>query len=796
MRYYLDGNPNDPDTSVKKDMGFNIVDISIDRDTLLLYTTTNRVLDRRNGAVEVYDPQGWDSSNPDDFLKYTTNDNDFSGPAGISVGSLYKPARLNVWKQDDVTGDVGPGESITYDIRCSPTDANEYNVVVTDKLPDCVDFVSADSTDPNTGYYKPRPVHSYTWEIGFMQWADPTKPTAPADPNVYLELTVQVNDRAEPAGYVTNEVEAESDDSYALRVRKTEVCCWGGDKIFVVDVFATGYKTGVDWENAYTNLADALLRAGKKCGKKIWVAEGIYPPGDDTTDSFIIPYGVGVYGGFNGDEDPNTFDVAGRDYTAHETILTGYINETTRNRQVVTMGDETILDGFVVERGGIISGIYGEGVDFSIANCSVVDSTRYGIYCDDGNANISWCMIKNNGEDGIYSEASNKAIQVSNCRIFENKQNGIYTLYSAPTIINSMIYENGSEGTEYYGMSINQPRHKPTIRNNTIVHNSNEGIRFTDGGAPDIRNCILWYNNEDGGLTQLLGYDTAYYCCVTDPNDLVGSSTQVGPYYNITCNPNFAYSYGEQGYYHLDPGSNCVDTGDSSAVDPNNVGEYDIDGDDRIYGDDVDMGADEVACDEVSSERDFDGDGLIGRYELLLFSAVWLSHDPNDPLADPEHPDFVEDPNDPDYINPDSLTNWDGRFDLDTDYDVDLVDFSFFTGDWLWEACWRSSSEGTWMMMGMGGGDIGKMMDVQSQTIADRRLAELAALRESKPAPEPTIEEQLDNAKEIIKWLEEIWEEDEEVGNTIDEKDWEEFMDKIYEWLYELEAIYDDKSSE
>ena len=98
-------------------------------------------------------------------------------------------------------------------------------------------------------------------------------------------------------------------------------------------------------------------------------------------------------------------------------------------------------------------------------------------------------------------------------------------------------------------------------------------------------------------------------------------------------------------------------------------------------------------------------------------------------------------------------------------------------------------------MMGMGGGDIGKMMDVQSQTIADRRLAELAALRESKPAPEPTIEEQLDNAKEIIKWLEEIWEEDEEVGNTINEKDWEEFMDKIYQWLYELEAIYD-KSSE
>ena len=336
-----------------------------------------------------------------------------------------------------------------------------------------------------------------------------------------------------------------------------------------------------------------------------------------------------------------------------------------------------------------------------------------------------------------------------------------------------------------------QSSHNPTIRNNTIVHNNNEGIRFTDISTPDIRNCIIWYNNEDGGLTQLLGYETTYYCCVTDPNDLVGSSTQVGPYYNITCNPNFAYDYGEYGYYHLDTASHCVDTGDDTYVE---VGEEDIDGDDRIYDSYVDMGADEVACGDVSSERDFNGDGLISRDELLLFSAAWLSHDPNDPLADPEHPDYIEDPNDPDYINPNSFTNWDSRFDLDTDYDVDLIDFGIFTGNWLWEACWRSSSEGIWMMMGMGGGDTGMMMEVQSRAIADRRLAELAALRASEPAPEPTIEQQLDNAKQIIKWLEEIWL-DEDLQKAIGEEQWKEFMDKIYEWLYELEAIYDDKSS-
>jgi len=165
--------------------------------------------------------------------------------------------------------------------------------------------------------------------------------------------------------------------------------------------------------------------------------------------------------------------------------------------------------------------------------------------------------------------------------------------------------------------------------------------------------------------------------------------------------------------------------------------------------------------------------------EFAIFSAAWLTEDPNAPWK----------PTDPNLID-----NWDSRCDLDTDYDVDLVDFGILMYDWLWEACWRSASRGTWMMMGMGGGDMAKMMEVQSRTIADRRLSELAALRESEPEPEPTIEEQLDNAREIIKWLEEIWL-DEETQKALGEEPWKEFMDIIYEWLYELEVIYDDMLS-
>ena len=53
--------------------------------------------------------------------------------------------------------------------------------------------------------------------------------------------------------------------------------------------------------------------------------------------------------------------------------------------------------------------------------------------------------------------------------------------------------------------------------------------------------------------------------------------------------------------------------------------------------------------------------------------------------------------------------------------------------------------------------------------------------------PELTIEEQIERAEENIKFLEDIWENDEEVRKTIDEKDWENFIESIEAWIEELE---------
>ena len=107
----------------------------------------------------------------------------------------------------------------------------------------------------------------------------------------------------------------------------------GLTQVFFVDHEATGANNGGTWENAYTNLQDALTKAGSspyKC--QIWVASGSYKPdtGPDREKSFVLQNDVEVYGGFTGDEDPAfddnddpTFDFASRHLVLNETTLSG-----------------------------------------------------------------------------------------------------------------------------------------------------------------------------------------------------------------------------------------------------------------------------------------------------------------------------------------------------------------------------------------------------------------------------------------------------------------------------------------
>ena len=703
----------------------------------------------------------------------------------------------------------GPENEITYTLCCDNiTDQSFTNVSIVDVLPEDVDVVPG-SADPE-GSYDPD-THSYVWSLGTI---------APSNSEC-VELTVTVNDKAEPGMTVHNVAELWMDvyDANGLnpvpmmtiyKTKDTLVCCWdtiNPDIIYVAQT-ATGNDNGVDWDNAYSGtdgLQKALYRAvNSTCGGsyKIYVAAGMYNPGDSYepdeyqggiyTDTFTIPDGVKVYGGFPAGG--CAFNL--RHPKKYQTILSGYIDEYDRNNTVVTMGNDSVLDGFVVEES--IRGIDGSGVSSTVINCSVKNNSQRGISCENGDLTVQWCEIKENGYQGIWHWGSNKLLTVENSNIHDNQYDGIRTEYSTSTILNSLIYQNGLGShiySDYYGINLLNPSISPAIRNNTIIENTNEGIRFTGAGnkRPTVLNSIVYYN---GGSNQLKGFnpeDAAYYCCIQDCNEPPGTT-------NMNDVPGFAYTTGPShlpvaGNYHLKWDSNCANTGDPNLL--LYVRQLDMDGEPRVYGTRVDRGADEVvACHEDLTEDDiyhlldWTPDGVINLEEFSLFSAAWLSYDP--------------------------------IYDLDSDFDVDFDDFVSFCDGWLWKACWKSICYNSYNVLDTNRDGLVNMVEFSqfagnwqtySPTDPDWQfwnldntgnidLADLmlfldnwlwvsctraddfpAPLPQSQPAqmppPEPTNLEQALELHDSICIFNQIWQSDPNMSEQIDPNEWYTFMDSL-----------------
>jgi hypothetical protein len=120
---------------------------------------------------------------------------------------------------------------------------------------------------------------------------------------------------------------------------------------------ASGNNDGSSWTDAYTSLETAL--SGAVSGEHIWVAAGTYEPENEVGGSgvryrtFRLINGVEVYGGFEGTEDPGTFDLNERDFVIHETILSGAADEVYHVFRHVDHGlnGTSLLNGFTITGG-------------------------------------------------------------------------------------------------------------------------------------------------------------------------------------------------------------------------------------------------------------------------------------------------------------------------------------------------------------------------------------------------------------------------------------------------------------
>ena len=203
-------------------------------------------------------------------------------------------------------------------------------------------------------------------------------------------------------------------------------------RIWRVDADATGLDTGTSWANAFNDLQDALATSIN--GDEIWIAQGIYRPGDgsDRNATFDINQSISIYGGFNGtevirdDRDPAnnptvlSGDLDQNDVTNAIGVITDPANLTGDNAFTVcevavqgtrfnigtAIGEPVLLTGLIFtgglggENGGGLS-IAGGAVDTDIISCRIRgNSASYG---------------------GGISEATTKSLRVTDAVIRNNE---------------------------------------------------------------------------------------------------------------------------------------------------------------------------------------------------------------------------------------------------------------------------------------------------------------------------------------------------------------------------------------
>jgi len=373
-------------------------------------------------------------------------------------------------------------------------------------------------------------------------------------------------------------------------------------RIIYVDTGATGNNDGSSWADAFELLQDAIGVASK--GDEIWVACGVYKPNQgnqpvkgERTATFTLKSGVAIYGGFPSGGGDGTWEESNP--PANETILSGDFkeNDARINEPAMLMTDPTrsdnafhvvtasgtdetaLLDGFII-MGGNASG-------------SSLDATKGGgLYCKAGSATISNCTFKLNSAElggAVYFWQGNP--QFINCRFIDNyaedSGGGIHNAECSPVLVNCVLTRNSAKEK---GGAIYNEVNKTKIINCTITKNhayAGGGI-YNQKSTPTVINSILWGNTSrygDDEPAQLYGIKAeASNCCIQ------GLSPQLGGKNCLATDPGITDI--EADGYHLSAGSPCIDAGDNNAI--SGIIETDIDGNPRITGTAVDIGAAEV----------------------------------------------------------------------------------------------------------------------------------------------------------------------------------------------------------
>jgi hypothetical protein len=321
--------------------------------------------------------------------------------------------------------------------------------------------------------------------------------------------------------------------------------------IIYVNLESWGINDGSSWENAYSDLTEAI--EASQPGDQIWVAMGVYYPTaqpnypvgapDQEFNHFTMKNGVSIYGGFEGDET----DLSQRDYENNYTVLSGDIDQNDdvepegfvtdytkingRNSLKLfyfpegsTIDTTAVLDGF------ILTGAYADNDVFPYMGGAAM-------LCEDASPKVLNCEFTGN-----YAKAAGGAIWlrrssmiIENCVFSGNKaltHAGAFYYTESEVRLKGCTFVN-NEGN--YGGAIASDANESVSVFEDCHFESNKALNnagvLTTSKSPNVfKNCTFKNNTAPWGGALVLYTESSSEVinCVFEGNHAAGSGTSAG----------------------------------------------------------------------------------------------------------------------------------------------------------------------------------------------------------------------------------------------------------------------------